>query len=118
MWLLASRQRRICKRFNAAPLPPNEAEKCGVSEGVLLGAPYVQGLRTRPEDGTCGWYFTAGDDYSEDAEFFKPLHVAHLERYCPEVLPYLALPPGWRIIVGTGLEQVRFDATLLEENHA
>jgi hypothetical protein len=54
-----------------------------------------------PENGTYGWYFTAGDDYSDDSDFFKPLHAARLEKYCPEVLPYLALPPGWRIIVGT-----------------
>jgi hypothetical protein len=95
---------------------PDPSEKAGVSEGVLVGAPYVQGLRCRPENGTCGWYFTAGDDNSEDDDFFKPLHVAHLQEYCPEVLPYLALPPGRRIIIGPGLEQVTFDPQLLKEN--
>jgi hypothetical protein len=118
MWFLAYRQRRVCRRVGVEPMPPAPVDKCGVSEGVLLGAPYVQGLRCPPDRGTCGWYFTAGDDYSEDPDFFKPLHVAHLAQYCPDVLPYLALPPGWRIIIGTGIEQITFDPALLEHTDA
>ena len=99
---------------------------------VSIGAPHLQALRCgsdaarsdgegrrlRRGNGTCGWYFTAGDDYSDDPNFFKPIHVAHLEKYCPDVLPYLALPPGWRIVVGTGLEQATFDPQLLADDAA
>lgn len=51
---------------------------------------------------------------SEEADFFLPLHVEHVGQWCPEVEPYLALPPGWRFLIAPGYEDVWFDPTLLE----
>lgn len=39
--------------------------------------------------------------------------VAHLRDHAPEVLPYLALPPGWRFLIAPGHEDVWFDEQLL-----
>jgi hypothetical protein len=50
---------------------------------------------------------------SENADFFQPLHVCHLHEWCPSVLPYLALPPGWRFQIAPGHEDVWFDQELL-----
>lgn len=57
----------------------------------------------------------AGEELSSDPEFFVPLHVAHLEVWCPEVIPFLGLPPGWRFLIADGYEDVWQDASLLEE---
>ena len=41
---------------------------------------------------------------SDDPGFFEPLHVAHLAVWCPDVFPYLALPPGWRFSIASDYE--------------
>jgi hypothetical protein len=73
----------------------------------------VNGLRHAPEPGTSGWFIWAGGaiDQSDDA-YFRPVHMAHLEGMHPEVMPYLALPPGWRFQIAPGHEDVWYDATL------
>lgn len=48
-----------------------------------------------------------------DNEFFAPLHVEDLPEWCPVVLPYRGLPPGWRFQLASGHEDVWEDAGLL-----
>ena len=43
----------------------------------------------------------------------QPLDVAHLEECCPQIVKYLGLPPGWRLLRAAGCEDVWFDPTLL-----
>lgn len=50
---------------------------------------------------------------SQDAEFFQPLHVSHLTEYCPSLLPFLALAPGWRVLLAPEQTEVWFDENLL-----
>lgn len=69
----------------------------------------MNALRIRPENGTCGWYLWWGDEIGTDSSFFQPLHVHHLDTRCPEILPYLALPPGWRVQLAPDHEDVWFD---------
>lgn len=69
----------------------------------------INGVRCLPEKGTTGWYIWAGETMSDDPDFFVPLHVSHLGSWCPEVLPYLELPPGWRFLVAPGHEDAWFD---------
>ena len=73
----------------------------------------LNGLRHLPEVGTTGWFIWAGESLSSDPEFFQPLHVQHLLDWCPDVIPYLGLPPGWRFLIAPGHEDVWFDQTLL-----
>lgn len=48
-----------------------------------------------------------------DTGFFQPLHRAHISELCPQVVPYLGLPPGWRFLIADGYEDVWFDPSLL-----
>ncbi len=73
----------------------------------------MNGLRHQPEQGTTGWFIWAGEDLSDDPDFFVPLHAKHLAEWCPEVLVYLALPPGWRFLLAPDHEDVWQDNTLL-----
>jgi len=105
-------QRDVCKRYGAGFTPPEDIHKIGVSESALRGELPLHGLRHRPESGTTGWFIWAGD-WSGDPDFFKPLHLSHLTEDSPAVLPFLALPPGWRFMVAPGHEDVWFDGDLL-----
>lgn len=89
--------------------------KVGISQNARGGSLPVNGLRHAPAGHTTGWYIWAGEELSEDAGFFQPLHVEHLKALCPQVIPYLALPPGWRFLLADGHEDVWFDPAIV--NH-
>lgn len=110
---IADAQAAVCARFGVAPYPAPEALKVGVARNVREGVLPLNGSRCRPEGGTTGWYIWAGGEMSEDAVFFVPLHIGHLDEWCPSVLPYLALPPGWRFQIAPGHEEVWFDEEVL-----
>jgi hypothetical protein len=107
-------QRKTCARFNAEFLPVLPGEKVGIAEGVSQGLLPINGLRHPPANGTSGWYLWAGEQMSQDPNFFKPLHAEHLDEWCPIAQKYLGLPPGWRFLVADDYEDVWFDPTLLD----
>ena len=91
-----ARQIALCDRFSVTPEVPTEDQKVGLAEsGRDQNLWPLNGLR-HPEP-----------------DFFAPLHVKHLPDVCPAALPYLALPPGWRFLVGPGYEDVWRDDSLL-----
>ena len=98
--------------FVASPAHP----KVGISKNVKENVYPLNALRHPVEGETSGWYIWAGEELFTDADFFVPLHVSHLPKWCPEILPYLGLPPGWRVLLAPGYEDVWFDASLLELN--
>jgi hypothetical protein len=111
---VAELQRVVCRRY-AAPFTPCEPSmKIGISESAVRGELPLNGLRHRLESGTSGWYIWGGAELSSVLDFFKPMHIQHLSERCPEVLPYLALPPGWRFLVAPETEDVWFDESLLQ----
>jgi hypothetical protein len=105
-------QREVCNRFHVPLYPAPGHLKLGISLNVRDHVYPLTGLRIIPDEGTTGWFIWAGD-YSEDPEFFVPLRVEHLPEWCPEVIRYVGLPPGWRFLVAPGYEDVWFDENLL-----
>jgi hypothetical protein len=112
---LYSTQRALCSRFGASYLGCDMNLKVGISKNVRDGVRPLNGLRIEPEGDTCGWYIWAGEKFSEEPDFFVPLHASHLEEWAPLVLPYLGLPPGWRFLVTDQYEDVWKDDQLLED---
>lgn len=106
-------QADVCARFGVQPMAPLSDEKVGVSRSVREGVTPINGMRHQPQQGTTGWFIWAGDELSDDPEFFVPLHAEHLAQWCPQVLPYLALPPGWRFLIAPDYEDVWSDDSLL-----
>jgi len=106
-------QENICQRFDAEYRPPKASQKVGISLGSLENLP-LHAVRLSPENGTSGWYIY-GCEYSTDADFYQPLHVARLVERCPHIVPYLALPPGWRVLLAPDYEDVWFDGELLKD---
>jgi hypothetical protein len=111
--MISEEQLGVCKRFSAAPLVSSPDEKIGVSQSALDRVQPINGLRHPKGDGTTGWFVWGGEELESGDGFFLPLHVLHLEFSLREVLPYLALPPGWRFLIGPDYEDVWFDETLL-----
>jgi hypothetical protein len=84
----------------------------GIALGTLSRSP-LNGLRIHGGPGTCGWFLWAGDEGSDDPDFYSPLCVEHLAERCPLVVPFLALPPGWRFLTDGDHVDAWFDPDLL-----
>lgn len=107
-------QKEICKKFAAEFLAAPNHLKVGIARNVREGILPINGFRHRPSGDTTGWYIYAGEELSAEPDFFQPLHVEHLDEWCPQVKKYLGLPPGWRFLVVGEYEDVWFDESLLE----
>jgi hypothetical protein len=106
-------QHALCLRYGSAFVPPDGDERLGIALSTLGQAP-LNALRHQPESGTCGWYVWGGE-FSEHVDFFQPLHVHHLVAYAPQLIPYLGLAPGWRVLLAEGQSDVWRDPSLLFE---
>ena len=111
---IRSLQQASCARFNAPFFGCDLNLKVGVSTALREGLRPLNGLRMAPENGTSGWFIWAGEEFSDADDFFLPLHGEHLEEWAPAVLPYLALPPGWRFLIDGQYEDVWHDKDLLK----
>lgn len=111
---VSKEQLELCQRYGAGSLECPAHLKVGISRNVKDGVLPISGLRHPPEGDTSGWYIWAGEgDPKDDPEFFLPLHARHLQDWCPEVIRFLGLPPGWRFLTARDYEDVWEDSTLL-----
>jgi hypothetical protein len=106
-------QKQICKRYGAEFVPSPNNLKVGIASNVREGIMPINGLRHPPEGDTTGWYIYAGEDLPDNPNFFNPLHVEHIDEWCPKIKKYLGLPPGWRFLFAGDYEDVWADETLL-----
>jgi hypothetical protein len=107
-------QREVCRKYKTIWVATRSDLKLGIAQNVRDGLLPINGLRHTPVGDTTGWYIWAGGEPCDDPDFFVPLHVAHLGDWCPAVIPYLGLPPGWRFLIAPDHEDVWEDASLLE----
>lgn len=105
----------ICAKYGAECLPVDPFLKIGIAEDVKSGLLPINGLRHLPVGDTTGWYLWAGQEPKRDADYFRPLHLDHLDEWCPGLQKFMGLPPGWRFQVAPDHEDVWFDPTLLVE---
>lgn len=111
--MITLEQRELCARFGAKPSGLGQRDTAGVADSVAQGLLPINGLRHPRVGDSSGWFLWGGEQGSIADDFFKPIHVHHLEELSPEVLRYLALPPGWRFLIADGYEDVWFDESLL-----
>lgn len=108
------RQRQaLCQRYGVDCVPVAPHLKVGIARNVREGILPINGLRHPPVGDTSGWYIWAGQEPSDDPDFFVPLHVEHLAEWCPEARRFLGLPPGWRFLSDGDYEDVWPDPSLL-----
>jgi len=106
-------QLETCKKWGTSCVPTGKDQKVGLSSNVKEGVFPVNGLRHYPTLDTSGWYIWAGEDLSQNDDFFVPFHAEHLFEWRPELRKYLGLSPGWRFLIAPGYEDVWFDPSLL-----
>jgi len=107
-------QKELCKKHGVEFCSAPFELKVGIAENVKEGITPINGFRHPPEGDTTGWYIYAGEELSDDSDYFKPLHIEHLDDWCPQIKKYLGLPPGWRFLIAGKYEDVWFDKSLLE----
>jgi len=112
-----NRAEKICEQYGSAFLPPVGEAKVGIALGTLSKEP-MNALRISQDGSACGWYIWGGEKMLDTPDFFQPLHVAHLPKYCAQLVPYLALAPGWRVLLAPNQIDVWFDAALCKSNSA
>ncbi len=97
-------QHRICDKYG---LPAQAPEAMvALAFGSLDQSPIYGTRIDLPENGTISWFIHCGA-YSDAADFYQPLHAAHLAELLPQVLAYLALPSGTKFILDrAGYEDV------------
>lgn len=92
-------QKNLCARFGARFVDCDLELRVGISLNIKDGARPINGVRVNPVGNTNGWYIWGGEEWSDSPDFFVPLDGKCLQQWAPLVLPYLALPPGWRFLV-------------------
>ncbi|MCO5946153.1 immunity protein Imm33 domain-containing protein [Mucilaginibacter flavidus] len=107
-------QKLVCERYGSPFYESQMFLKVGISKNVKNGVWPINGLRHPLEGDTTGWYIWAGEEFSTEPDFFTPLHVEHLEDWCPLALKYLGLAPGWRFLLAPDYEDVWEDLQLLQ----
>ena len=107
---IPEQQQRVCRTYGADSHPPPPGSKIGIALRTLGRLP-IHGVRVTPSGSTCRWYIHAGDEWSDDPDFYQPLCIEHLAEYCKPALPFLCLPPGWRFMTdGEGFVDVWYEA--------
>lgn len=106
-------QKKVCKKYEANFLSSPRDLKVGIATNVRDEIVPINGFRHLPEGDTTGWYIYAGENLSDCPDFFKPLHVEHLDDWCPQVKKCLGLSPGWRFLIAGDYEDVWFDESLI-----
>ncbi len=95
---MSKKQKIVCAEYNAPYKEINENDIIGVGGGIEEGIMPINGLRHPTSNGQTGWFIWGGK-YSDNDDFFKPMHAMHLVEMHPEIAPYLGLDQGWRFLI-------------------
>ena len=109
---ISDSQKAICIQHGAIPNPCNAESKLRIALETIGTLP-VNGMRHKADDAHCGWSIWCGGTLEQDDNFFKPMHISHVNRFIPEIQRFLALPPGYRFLLAGAFEKVWFDAELI-----
>ncbi|WP_405434081.1 hypothetical protein [Micromonospora sp. NBC_00617] len=112
---VSAAQRDMCRRFGVEPAPPGHRTHVGLALSRPRHLQPLNAVRHSAAGAGNGWFVWRGPEIPrEDDHFFAPLHVEHLDEHAPELEPYLALPPGWAVVLAPGYEDVWYDESLLD----
>jgi hypothetical protein len=111
-WIIAA-QKAVCVEHAALYVPSLPESKLGFALSTKGKLP-INGLRHPVVGESNGWYIWCGESFSNDAQFFQPLHASHVYEDFPEVAKFLGLPPGFRFLFSLSGAEVWFDESLLK----
>jgi hypothetical protein len=105
-------QRAFCRERVADYKASPGASMLGFALATRGMAP-INGLRHPPHNDTNGWYLWCGEGFSDNPNFFEPLHTEHVYEEFPCLIPLLGLAPGYRFLLSEDFVDVWFDESLL-----
>jgi hypothetical protein len=104
-------QREMCARFGSDAVACDPTMKIGIALATLDRLP-INALRHPVHGDATGWYIWGGE-FSTADDFFQSMHASHLFGVLPILIPYLALAPGWRVLLASDRADVWHDPELL-----
>ncbi|WP_407477514.1 immunity protein Imm33 domain-containing protein [Acinetobacter baumannii] len=107
-------QKECCDHYEEKFFPVELDQLVVVSNGVLEGEIPIEGVRYRSPKHMSGWWLTS-DKYDGDIETLKNIHFTHILEKRPDLAIYMALPYGYRFILGGEEEHIWFDENALDE---
>jgi hypothetical protein len=105
-------QRAVCARQGVPFVPA----RLFVNSGFAIttkGCLPINGLRHPATEDTTGWYIWCGEKFSDQRDFFKPVHTIHLYEQYPVIRHLLGLPPGYRFLFANDYLDIWSDSALL-----
>ena len=107
---------KCCVHYGADYLPPQMNQLVVISEGIYEGEVPVEGIRYASPEHMSGWWLTT-DLYNGDTETLKTVHYQHICDKRPDLAIYMALPYGYRFLLGGKEEHVWFDEEVAQEKY-
>lgn len=96
---LIAEQKLLCEEFESAYIQVSGDDVIAIAVQTLDQDPIVGIRKKKPEtDENISWYIYGGE-LQEGADFFETMTVRELQDVIPDVLPYLALEPGFRFMI-------------------
>ena len=105
-------QKATCARYGALFVPACASVNSGFAIQTEGKVP-INALRHPVTTDTTGWYLWCGELYSNESNFFEPVHTGHIYEKYQEIGHLLGLPPGYRFLVAGDYLDVWFDPNLL-----
>lgn len=111
-----SEQQAICQKYGSEFISCSKKALSGISANITSGKMPLNGLRHPMTESSTGWYIWAGDEMSQESDFFQPQHINHIISVVPEIEKYLCLAPGWRFLIDPTQDYVDvwYDESLLD----
>ncbi|BCX73543.1 hypothetical protein KTJ16_06270 [Acinetobacter bereziniae] len=91
-------QKQICEKYNSKYIQLDDMEMVAFAMQSLGQQPIYAVRMVLEKEENVSWFIHCGE-YSSASDFYQAIHVSHLHQYLPEILPYLALEPGFQVII-------------------
>ena len=108
-------QEKCCSHYKVKPDFISETQMIVISKGIYEGVVPVEVVRYASPKHMSGWWLTT-DDYNGDTNSLVTVHYKHILDKRPELAIYMALPVGYRFLLGGESEHVWFDEDVASES--
>ena len=95
-------QGKCCSHYEAKPDFVLASQMVVISKGIYEGVVPVEGVRYASPKHMSGWWLTT-DEYDGDINSLNTVHFKHVVEHRPELAIYMALPVGYRFLLGLSL---------------
>jgi len=110
---ISNTQKECCEFYEADFFPPDDEQLVVISDGVYE-SDSVEGVRYQSPGHMSGWWVTTDRD-NGDTDSLKTVHFSHIKEKRPSIAVYMALPSGYRFIIGSAEDMVWLDEAVAEE---